>query len=813
MSPATAIVLNPTKDSVILRNTIMNTPVSARRTVVKRDGQVIPFDIERVVRSVSLALFAARHGDIENMLRHDRENRFGLGEDDFARARGIAQSVEWASELFFQKGTTPTSDELQDLTEKMLAAEGEFAAAKAYILYRAKKNEARLNRYPANGLQEYIFMSRYARYDASKARRETWDEAVDRVREMHLERYAACNSPELEGAIREAFEAVRRKEVLPSMRSLQFAGPAVFSHEARLFNCSYTHINRLRAFQETFYLLLVGCGVGFSVQINHVAQLPPLAPRPIDDACEIQHHHVVDTIEGWCEALGALMQAYVEGSTIEFDYSGIRPRGTPLRTSGGKAPGHLPLKRALLAVEDILQKAAGRRMESIEAYDILMHIAGAVLAGGVRRSATIALFSARDEKMMQAKTGDWFRSNPQRSSSNNSAVLIRGSATREEFLRLFECQKQFGEPGFFFTDNEDYGANPCVEIGLNPVFQVISRDDIAQLAARGLHVDQAGRELRIGSRLHGFQMCNLTTINGEAVHSPADFYRAAEHAAVIGTLQAGYTNIPYLGPVTQLINDREALLGVSICGIMDNPQVLLDPETLQRGASIVAETNSALARVIGIRAASRTTCIKPEGTTSLLLNTGSGIHPRHARRYFRRVQANRLDPVYQIFKRNNPQLCEPSAYGSKTDDVITFAVEAPASAAVREDFRAIPFLEAVRLVQENWVIPGTNHAAYSPGLVHNVSNTVTVRPNEWSEVADFIWENRARFTGVALLQETGDKAYLQAPLEAVETAADVQRWNMLAYHPVPYVELSESEDATKLAQVVACAGGTCELQL
>jgi ribonucleoside-diphosphate reductase alpha chain len=482
-----------------------------------------------------------------------------------------------------------------------------------------------------------------------------------------------------------------------------------------------------------------------------------------------------------------------------------------LKTSGGKAPGHLPLKRSLQAAEEILRTAAGRRLESIEAYDILMHIAGAVLAGGVRRSATIALFSADDEKMMRAKTGDWFNTHPHRSASNNSAVLIRSRTTREEFLRLFECQKQFGEPGFFFADHEDYGANPCVEIGLHPVFQVISRDDIASLQSLGVHADDAGRPLRIGSRLHGFQMCNLTTINGALVQTDDDFFRASRAAAIVGTLQAGYTNIPYLGPVTRLINEREALLGVSICGIMDNPKVLLDASTLQHAAALVGETNTAFAARLGIRAAARTTCVKPEGTTSLLLGTGSGIHPRHSRRYFRRIQASRLDPVYQLFKHHNPHLCEPSAYGKRTDDVITFPVESPADALLREQLDAIRFLELVRLVQENWVIPGTNHAAYSPGLAHNVSNTVTVREDEWESVAAFIWENRSRFTGVALLHSTGDKTYVQAPLESVQTAGDIQRWNLLACNPVPYTELSENDDTTKLAQVVACAGGQCEL--
>ncbi|HEY5552022.1 MAG TPA: ATP cone domain-containing protein, partial [Opitutaceae bacterium] len=297
------------------------TPLSPNRIVIKRDGSFSAFDIERIIRSIALSVFAARQGDIENTLRHDRERRYGLGEDDFAKTISVAQSVEWASELFYQKGITPTADEIQDLTEKMLAADGEFGAAKAYILYRAKKNEARVNRYTNNGLQDYIFVSRYARYDREKQRRETWDEAIDRVREMHRTRFELLGNSEINALIDEAFEAVRRKEVLPSMRALQFAGPAIFAHEARMFNCSFTHINRLRAFQETLYLLLCGCGVGFAVQKHHVAQLPALASIGADNEMAVVHHTVADTIEGWSEALGALMSSYVEGHPIEFNYS------------------------------------------------------------------------------------------------------------------------------------------------------------------------------------------------------------------------------------------------------------------------------------------------------------------------------------------------------------------------------------------------------------------------------------------------------------------------------------------------------------
>ena len=680
----------------------------------------------------------------------------------------------------------------------------------------------------ANGLQDFIAVSRYARYLPEKRRRETWDEAVARVRDMHLAYYpdrslrgavfaaqvageatgeelaAWGNCRTLHEAIREAFEAVRKREILPSMRSLQFGGAAILGKHPRIYNCAFTYLDRLEAFREAFYLLLCGCGVGFSVQARHVTKLPALAPRR--EGTVPVHHVVADTIEGWADALHILLEQAVAGGSVDFDYSHIRQEGAPLRTTGGKAPGPGPLYHTLTRIERILHGAAGRRLKTIEAYDILCWAAKAVLSGGVRRSATICLFSVDDADMAAAKTGNWLADHPQRVASNNSAVVIRRSATRAQFTALFEAQKQFGEPGFYFVEDADYGANPCVEIGLHP------RLKLDGAAIRRLRELGHTGPLRQGAVLTGVQFCNLATVSAAAADSPAAFRRLCALAALVGTLQAGYTDFRYLSPVSRVITEREALLGISLCGILDRPELLLDPAILRGGAAVVKAVNAVAARALGIQPAARTTCVKPEGTASLLLGTSSGLHPHHARRYFRRVQANVHDPVYVHFRRANPHMVEPSVYDLNCrTEVISFPVEGPVFGVYRDELSAVRHLTYIRLVQENWVQAGRRHERFSPGLHHNVSCTVSVRPDEWDAVAEYIWTHRHSFTGVALLQDHGDKVYAQAPREGVVTVADIEKWNSLVYAPVDFTTLEESEDITELKQVAACAGGACEL--
>lgn len=809
-------------------------PVAAAFKVAKRDGSFVSFELSRITRAVALAMYAVEHGEGDNPHRGDAIKRYGLTDERFAEAGQVAAAV---LERLQNRPTLFASisiEEIQDLVEETLVARGELKVAHAYMSYRTAHAARRPVHHRYNGMQDYIAESRYCRVNPQLGRRETWEEAADRVRDMHQRKfYGALDagvqfralvergeiSPRIAtiigdfGTVRDeidrAFEAVKAKEVLPSMRSLQFGGPAIENAHARMFNCAASVANRPEFFREFFYLLLAGCGVGFSVQSGHVTQLPVLAPRGDELELDVRHKIIVDSIEGWGDAIDALFQSYIDGTKVEFAFHKIRPRGAPLKTSGGRAPGHLPLRNALQRIDVVLAGAAGRQLRPIEVYDICMHMAQAVLAGGVRRSATICLFSADDEEMMNAKTGDWFSKTPHRSASNNSAVLVRGRATREQFDRLFHCQKEFGEPGFYFAENEDHVTNPCVEIGLNP-FLDVDADTLEKLRTYGYP-----GEVQVGDRLTGFQMCNLSTTNGALATSPEAFYAMCRAAAVIGTLQASYTDMPYLGAVTRLLNEREALIGVSICGVLDNPEVLLDPEVLKTGAAVVKAVNAVMADVLGIERAARTTCVKPEGTSSLVLGAASGIHPHHARRYFRRVQAATNDPIYAYFKQINPHLCERSVYGEKgATDVITFPVEAPPTAVLRRDITSIQLLEHVSKVQEHWVREGKVNDRLSPGLQHNVSNTITVRSDEWEAVADYIWEHRSMFTGVALLTDVGDKGYKQAPREEVVTLEDVTRWNSLQVQPVDYTQVRE-EDITGGVEhrgaAVACSGGRCEL--
>jgi ribonucleoside-diphosphate reductase alpha chain len=681
-------------------------------------------------------------------------------------------------------------EQIQDLVEQQLMGAGLYDVARAYILYREEHKKARNQRLrpDASAIQDYMLASRYARYIPERGRRETYPEAVGRVRDMHLRTFPAA-----EEDIRWAFDQVLDKRCLPSMRSMQFGGPAIEKNHARMYNCTFGICDRVEFFAEGLFLLLCGTGVGFSVEFEHVEKLPPLAAS-VDEGTVV-HFDVPDTIEGWADAMQELIKSYVEGYLVEFNYSIIRARGTVLKTSGGRAPGHVPLRRALERARNILDGALGRKLKPIECYDVMMHAADAVIAGGVRRSATICLFSPDDGEMMNAKRGNWFEENPQRGRSNNSVKLIRNETSKAQFLRIFTKQKEWGEPGFYFANDLSHGCNPCCEIGLNPHLEVKDSEGNVTIES-------------------GWQFCNLTEINGSKLLSEEDFRTAVRAATIIGTLQAGYTTFPYLGETTEKLCQREALLGVSITGMMDSPSITLDPVLQQKMARYAIEVNREISLKIQTEPAARLTCVKPAGSTSLLLGTASGIHPRHARRYFRRAQANKTDPVYRFFNDTNPHMCEESVWSAnKTDDVITFCVEAPEEAILRSEMSAMDLLKHVHSTQQNWVVPGTARPESNPGLHHNVSNTLTVRDDEWDDVADYIWENRADFTGISMLAASGDKFYQQAPHEEVVTAQDETLWNELIskFQSVDYTLMREHEDVTNLQGEIACAGGACEL--
>jgi ribonucleoside-diphosphate reductase alpha chain len=809
---------------------------AAERRVVKRTGESVRFDLNKITRAIALAAFETKNPEAKNPYRDDFLACFGLEPDDFISVTKTADRVQTALEgLYYRSGKHPSIEQIQNAIVVQIAADGRWDVAAAYMAYRLKQADRRLAIYPESGMSDYIAQSKYARFNERLGRREIWGESVARVEATHrtffkdkLDRRVPEKLPPdaaqlagrhlqavesllagktLDAVVADCFRAVARKEVLPSMRSMQFAEACLSAH-GRLFNCSFSNVDRLDFFREFFYLLLCGCGCGFSVQRQHVSLLPALPKRGLETELPVVHCVVGDTIEGWADALDALVRSFFDGTKIEFSYHLVRPRGAPLKTSGGKAPGHLPLKKALNNIESILATAAGRNLKPIEVYDLCMFVARAVLSGGIRRSACICLFSYDDDEMMTAKTGSWFEKHPQRSASNNSAVIPRSMKDDSVFRKLFANTKEFGEPGFVFCDNPDAGVNPCSEIGLLPVVNWnLSSAEVEKLYSWGYQGELPGV-----SRLSGWEMCNLTSTNGALIRNVDDLVRAAIRAAAIGTLQAAYTDIKYLGPVTRLINEHDALLGVSICGFMDSPEVLLNAEALAEAARIVRATNIVIADLLGICRAARTTTVKPEGTTAALLGTASGIHPNHARRYFRRVQAARTEAVYQHFKGVNPQMCECSVYDADHTDVITFPVRAPQNAILKSDIGAIEFLQYVSLVQRSWVKAGANPVDNrSPEISHNVSNTCSVKANEWDAVADYIWAHREDFTGVSLLGDDGNTRYAQAPFQAVETDEDVLRWNRLQPKAVDYTALKEQADNTNLKDTVACAGGACEI--
>ena len=607
-------------------------------------------------------------------------------------------------------------------------------------------------------LSETKFYEGYSRFVEDENRYETWDEAVDRVIDMHTKNYNQ-KSNELAPYLDEARQSYSEQRVLGAQRALQFGGEQLMKHQMRMYNCTSSYADRPEFFGEIFYILLCGAGAGFSVQKHHIAKLPQIQPR----TKQAKGYIVEDSIEGWASALDVLMSSYMvgggkhpdyEGRRVFFDLSNIRPKGAKI-SGGFKAPGPEGLRRSLDKIEHLLQGIVLDSKEPvsirpINVYDIAMHAADAVLSGGVRRSATICLFSPDDEEMMTAKTGNWFIDNPQRGRSNNSAVIVRDQTSPDQFSKIMESVKQFGEPGFVFVESTEHTTNPCVEIGMFPQIDGQS----------------------------GWQGCNLTEINGGMCNTEEDFYKACRAASILGTLQAGYTDFKFLSDTSKKIFDREALLGVSITGWMNNPKILFDDKILEKGAKIVRETNREVAAIIGINPAARTTCVKPSGNASVLLQTASGIHAEHSAMYIRNVQLNKESEITQAIMKSNPWMVEESVWSSGgTDVVVSFPIIPNEGSYLKDDLVGVKHLELVKKAQKHWVDAGTNvDLCADKGVRHNVSNTILV--DDWDQVEKYVFENRHSFAGISFLSITGDKDFNQAPNTAVITAQEmVQKYD------------------------------------
>jgi ribonucleoside-diphosphate reductase alpha chain len=606
-----------------------------------------------------------------------------------------------------------------------------------------------------------VFM-KYAKYRPDLGRRETWEELVDRNKEMHISKY-----PAIRDEIEAAYKFVYDKKVLPSMRSLQFGGKPIEISPNRIYNCGYVPVDDYRAFNEILFLLLGGTGIGFSVQKHHVEKLPEIR-KPRND--RRRRYLVGDSIEGWADAVKVLMRSYFEGtSQIEFDFSDIRPKGAKLVTSGGKAPGPEPLKICVSQIKSILnEKNDGEQLEPIEVHDIVCHIADAVLAGGIRRAALISLFSADDEEMISCKAGNWWEKNPQRARANNSASIVRHRVDEEFFMKLWDRieHSNSGEPGIYFTNDKDWGTNPCCEIGLRP-----------------------------------FQFCNLCEVNVSNIESQQDLNERVKAAAFIGTLQSSYTSFHYLRPVWQRTTEKDSLLGIGLTGIGSG---LAQTMNMREAASVAKEENIRVAETIGVNPAARLTTIKPSGTSSLVLGRSSGIHAWHNDYYIRRIRVGKNEDIYHYLAINHPELVEDEYFRPHDTAVISIPQKAPEGSILRHE-SADDLLERVKWFSENWVAPGHKKG----NNTHNISATISVRDGEWKSVGEWMWKNRNSYNGLSVLPYDGG-SYKQAPFEDCDELTYERMMNSLT--DLDLTKIIEVDDNTNLSGEIACAGGACEVK-
>jgi ribonucleoside-diphosphate reductase alpha chain len=609
-------------------------------------------------------------------------------------------------------------------------------------------------------LSDVTVHMKYARYVEDENRRENWEELVTRNMDMHIKKF-----PAMKQEIQNAYRFVYDKKVLPSMRSMQFGGKPIEVSPNRIFNCAYCPVDNYHVFSEIMFLLLGGTGVGFSVQNHHVEKLPEIR-KPSNRS---RRFLIGDSIEGWADAVKALVASYFKGtSKLRFDFSDIRPKGARLVTSGGKAPGPQPLRECLVKIEGMLnEKENGDQLSPIEVHDIVCHIADAVLAGGIRRAALISLFSADDEEMLAAKAGDWWELNPQRGRANNSVVLMRHRIDRSTFMSIWDRVRESGsgEPGFYFSNDKDWGTNPCCEIGLRP-----------------------------------YQFCNLTEVNVSDVNDQKELENRVQAATFIGTLQASYTDFHYLRPIWQRNTEKDALIGVSMTGIASGGVLALD---LNKASLLVKQENRRVAMQIGIKPAARTTCVKPAGTTSLTLGTSSGIHAWHNDYYLRRIRVGKNEAIYEYLINNIPQLVEDDKFRPHDTAIISVPQKAPESAITRHE-SALDLLRRVKHISDTWIQGGhqTGHNT------HNVSATVTIKPTEWKCVGEWMWLNRKSYNGLSVLPFS-DHTYVQAPFE---DCTKEEYESLLQYVKRINLDLIiEEQDDTNLSGELACAGGSCEI--
>lgn len=606
-------------------------------------------------------------------------------------------------------------------------------------------------------LSDLAFYRTYSKVKQANGTKESWNEVVDRYQQFLLDQ----NQTQHHDLIAKACHAVRAQQIVPSMRMLQFAGPGLAKENMKAYNCSFTAIESFKAIAEVFYVLMCGTGAGFSVQKHHTSQLPA-----IHSSDEVHAFVIADSKEGWCDSVLALL----ENPNVIFNYNRIRPAGAPLST-GGTASGSAALKAMHEKVRNILMNALGRQLRPLEVHDIVCHVADCVVVGGVRRAALISLFDRTDQEMLYAKVGSWWERNPQRARANNSAVLIHGETTREEFDHVLNMclESKSGEPGIFWTNDKDYGVNPCAEISLQ---------------SQGL--------------------CNLTEINAANCSSEFDFAQAAYYATVLGTFQAALTNFTYVDPRWKKVAEADALLGVSITGQAQNWQGLQKWD-LSDIADMTKLWNKELAGELGINYAARITTTKPSGTTSTVLGTTAGIHGAYAPYYLRRVRIAKDDPMAIYLQEKLPnELVEEDQFQPSLF-CIGLPIQMPGIVASEES--CLDQLERAKFIHQNWIKPGHNHGPNT----HNVSLTCYYKDGQDDEVLkDWMWNNRQSYSGISLLpQDT--HTYVQAPYEAISKERFKELEAKVLAINLDLGEIRYWTDYDSRQEVSGCEGTLCSL--
>lgn len=593
----------------------------------------------------------------------------------------------------------------------------------------------------------------YLKWDEGLNRYETWEEACHKVLDTHRLKYGEKVMPYID----EVIESYVNKEFLPSQRNLQFRGDLILRNNCKLYNCCVSYAYSPDVFSKGFFILLSGTGLGISLKRKFVSQLPNIEKR--DKGVKL--FVLEDSIEGWAEASKVLISSYCKhpslyeeffGYEVKFDFTNIRPSGAFI-TGGFKAPGHQGLKQSLERIETLLNNSVGE-FKTIVAYDLFMHLSDAVLSGGVRRSAMNVIIDEDDEEMINAKTGNWRQTHPWRARSNNSVGLLRNNFSKEAFEKLVALNEGDNDIGFVFMGHEDDMFNPCFEIQFNFYSQIQDKSQAV------------------------FQFCNLNEISASACSdkkgnfSEDKFYELCRKASIVGTLQAGYADFPYLGKETEDIVAGEALLGVSITGWMARPE-LFNEEILRKGARIVKETNEEVSKFIGTNMSARSTTVKPSGNASVILKTPSGIHPEHSKRYFRIMQLNKESETAEYLLKNFPEILEESVWSStKTDYVVYAPCENTEVTLYKEDMKGIKHLDLIKLVQNSWVAEGKREdKCYVSTTNHNVSNTVII--DDKQEIVDYLYENQDYFAAVSFLSAFGDKDYAQAPFTSVMDTKEI----------------------------------------